>query len=107
MTVAGSAPVGAQTLVEYRHIILDGHALKWGRPVLGTGARVTYALVQDAISFPKARNCSAIGPLDGLLAKSGVAPDVFEEELAAALKVWEKAANITFSPADPGKADIL
>ena len=107
MTVAGSVPVGAQTLVEYRHIVLDGHALKWGRPVLGTGARVTYALVHDAVDFPSARNCSAMGPVDGLLGRSGIAPDVFAEELTAALKVWEKAANITFIPAAPGEADIL
>jgi hypothetical protein len=104
---AGSVPAGAQTLFEYRHIVLDGHALKWGRPVLGTGAHVTYALVRDPVDFPSARNCSAMGPLDKLLASSGIAPDVFEEELAAALKVWEKAANITFDPADPAKADIL
>jgi hypothetical protein len=107
MTVAGSAPVGAQTLFEYRHIILDGHALKWGRPVLGTGARVTYALVREPVAFPYARNCNAMGSLDDLLAKSGIAPDVFAEELTAALIVWEKAANISFSPADPGTADIL
>jgi hypothetical protein len=107
MAVAGSAPAGAQTLFEYRHLILDGHALKWGRPVLGTGASVSYALVHDPVGFPSARNCSAMGPLDDLLAKSGIAPDVFEGELTAALKVWEKAANISFSPVDPAKADIL
>jgi hypothetical protein len=107
MTIAGTAPVGAQTLVEYRHLVLDGHALKWGKPVFGTGARVTYALAEDAVAFPKARNCSAMGPLDSLLGRSGIAPDVFAEELKAALKVWEKAANISFSPADPAKADIL
>jgi hypothetical protein len=107
ISVVGFAPAEAQTLAEYRQIILDGHALKWGRPVLGAGAHVTYALVQDAIDFPKARNCSAMEPLGGLLSKSGVAPEVFKRELTAALEVWEKAANITFTPGDPGTADIL
>jgi hypothetical protein len=107
LVTLGSVPAAAQTLVEYRHLILDGHALKWGKPVLGTGARVTYALADGTFEFPAARNCTSIGPLTGLLARSGIAADVFAEELAAALKVWQKAANISFSLAEPDSADIL
>jgi hypothetical protein len=97
----------AQTIAEYRHLVLDGHALKWGKPVLGTGAAVTYALVDREKRFPGARNCSAIAPIDRMLARNGVSTGSFARELGAALRVWEGAADITFSAADPATADIL
>jgi hypothetical protein len=100
-------PAQAQTIVTYRHLVLDGHALKWGDPVLGTGAIVTYALIDRDMGFAEARNCSSMRPMGGLLMRNGVAADSFAHELVEALRVWEGAANITFLPADPAHADIL
>jgi hypothetical protein len=97
----------AQTIVAYRHLILDGHALKWGKPVLGTGAAVTYALVDKGMRFAGARNCSSVAPLDKLLSRSGIGAASFVHELEEALRVWEATADISFSLADPAKADIL
>jgi hypothetical protein len=104
---AGWSAAQAQTIVAYRHLVLDGHALKWGAPVLGTGATVTYALVDREARFPGARNCSSMAPIDGLLSRNAIGAGSFSRELAAALRVWEGAADITFAPADPATADIL
>jgi hypothetical protein len=105
--MTGGPATQAQTIVAYRHLVLDGHALKWGAPVLGTGATVTYALVDQDIGFPGARNCSSMAPIDGLLARNAIAASRFSRELAEAMRVWEGAADIAFSPADPAVADIL
>jgi hypothetical protein len=105
--VAGGFAAQAQTIATYQHLVLDGHALKWGKPVLGTGATVTYALVDREVRFPDARNCSSMAPINGLLSRSAIAASRFSDELAAALRVWERAANIAFAPADPAAADIL
>ena len=105
--VAGGFAAQAQTIVTYRHLVLDGHALKWGMPVLGTGATVTYALVDRDVRFPGARNCSSMSPIDGLLSRSAIGASSFSRELVEALRVWEGAADVTFAPTDPAVADIL
>lgn len=105
--VAGGLAAQAQTIVTYRHLVLDGHALKWGKPVLGTGATVTYALADREFRFPGARNCSSMAPIDELLSRSAVGASSFSRELVEALRVWEGAADVTFAPADPAVADIL
>jgi hypothetical protein len=108
MVLAISAPAAqAQTIVAYRHLVLDGHPLKWGVPVLGVGATITYALVDREVRFPGARNCSSMAPFDGLLSRNAIRASSFSRELAEALRVWESAADIAFAPADPATADIL
>jgi hypothetical protein len=104
---ADATTLHAQTISSYRHLVLDGHSVKWGRPVLGTGAAVTFALVETRLRFNGARNCSSMGPLDGLLSRNAVARSAFLQELRIALDAWEAAANISFFPADPAVADIL
>jgi hypothetical protein len=97
----------AQTITDYRHLVLDGHTLKWGSPVLGTGARVTYALLDRDIRFADARNCRAMSPIETALRPSGIATRDFVRELHAALELWTEAADISFAPSDPAHADIL
>lgn len=97
----------AQTIDSYRHLVLDGHVLKWGEPALGTGAAVTFALVQSRRRFDEARNCGSMAPLDDLLSRNAISRDTFLRELEIALNAWEATANISFSPADPSVADIL
>ena len=104
---AGHLPASAQTIKSYRHLVLDGHSLKWGKPVLGTGASVTYALVENSVSFAGARNCSSMAPLDNLLARNAIGTAAFMGELRQAFAVWEAAADISFAPADAAVADIL
>jgi hypothetical protein len=109
MIFAGFAPPAeAQSIVDYRHIVLDGQRVKWGEPVAGQGAVVSYALTSRARSFPGARNCKAIVPVEGLLSRSDIAPGAFDAELRAAFALWTAAANITFvAAADDADADIL
>ncbi|HET7718121.1 MAG TPA: matrixin family metalloprotease [Bauldia sp.] len=103
-----AVPASGQSLKTYRHIILDGHQVKWGSPSAGTGAVVTYARLRDAREFPMARNCKAMAPIEPLLAASGLSMGVFDAELEAAFALWSDAANIRFVAAkSPASADIL
>jgi hypothetical protein len=87
---------------------LDGAYVKWGTPVLGTGATVRYAFVTTDIRFSGVRNCEAMTNLDGPLQKFGIQPDQIRSETAAAFALWERAANIKFEAAsDIEQADIL
>lgn len=87
---------------------LDGAFVKWGEPVLGTGAVVRYALATQRTEFPGARNCPGLVPLAPALQRHGIAPAQLRAELAAAFAMWERAADIRFEPvADPARADIL
>ncbi len=92
---------------EYRQIVLDGHTMKWGTPVAGGGAVVTYAVVGNELSFANARNCPVIDPLDHLLAANNIAPGTFDRELAAAFTAWSNVADIQFRKVEAPDADIL
>jgi hypothetical protein len=97
-----------QSIKAYRHIILDGHRVKWGNPEAGTGAIVTYATVDAAQRFPGTRNCTSMAPIAPLLAGSDIPASTFDAEVHAAFALWSAAASIRFEPAeDTGSADIL
>lgn len=91
----------------FRLLRMQGNPVKWGTPVPGTGARVTYAYVTATREFPDTINCSRMTSFDGLLAASGVSESALREEVAAAFAVWEKAANIAFVESDEATAQIL
>lgn len=106
--IFGSAPPShSQSIKTYRQLILDGYAVKWGEPALGTGATVTYALVATPSNFGKTRNCSSMTSLDALLTRNAISATSFRQELDSALAAWAAVADISFSPADPAVADIL
>jgi hypothetical protein len=92
---------------DHRLLVLDGDTVKWGAPVLGTGATVTYALVSSPTEFPDARNCRSVVPLSGLLAANDLSALQLAGEVNAAFDAWSSSANIVFVPADPATADIL
>jgi hypothetical protein len=103
-----AAPATGQSLKTYRHIILDGHRVKWGTPEAGTGAIVTYATIETALRFPGARNCGAMAPIGPLLASNHVDRRRYEAEVRVAFALWSAAADIRFEPArDAESADIL
>jgi hypothetical protein len=91
----------------YRLLVLDGHTVKWGKPALGSGAAITYAVVTTAMNFPEARNCGSVVPLDGLLENSAINFLAFNRQLDAALDAWSAVANVVFRSADAASADIL
>jgi hypothetical protein len=108
MAALGAGPATGQSIAAYRHIILDGHKVKWGDPQTGTGAIVTYATVATATAFPGVRNCRAMAPLGPLLTANAVPSNDFDAELTAAFALWSAVADIRFVPARSAEAaDIL
>ena len=105
VTDAGGASQAANA--GYRLLVLDGGFIKWGKPVLGTGAVVTVAVAETPRRFPDNINCTSLVPIDAILAKNGVTRLQFDTELEAALGEWSRAADITFIAGDPATADIL
>jgi hypothetical protein len=107
LLAAGPADALAGARPGYSLLELDGKNVKWGAPVRGTGATVTYALAADATVFPDARNCRSLVSPAGLAAASGVPMATFRGEVAMAFAAWSDVANIVFAPGDPATADIV
>ena len=97
----------AAQAADFREIVLNGHTLKWGRPVAGTAGTVTYAVADKPTSFAGAINCQAVVPPGPLLAANGIRRTTFDHELDAALATWSRVANIRFVKSAPGTADLL
>jgi len=81
---------------DYQLLTLNGSLVKWGKPVLGSGATVTYAFATKPLSFKGARNCSAMAPFERLAKTSGASLDGLRRETRLAFAEWEQAASITF-----------
>lgn len=93
---------------EFRLIELDGAYLKWGEADFGAPATVTYSFAATRVTFPRARNCSVLAPIEGLARSSGLPVSALKREFAAAAHEWEKVANIRFRyVSDPARAQIL
>ena len=91
----------------YRLLELDGHKVKWGERRLGVGANVSYAFAEEALRFDDARNCGDLAPIDGLLGKN-LSMETLAREAAAAFRVWEGAADLSFHQVDDARdADII
>ncbi len=72
---------------------------KWGSPVMGTGATVTWSLM------PTGTSCAAESPTCTITALSDFMPTSFKTHIQAAFDAWEAVANITFTEvADDGAA---
>jgi predicted Zn-dependent protease len=82
--------------------------VKWGAPILGQGATVSYAVARGDSKIAGNINCLQVTGIEGLLARSHVARQQFDRELAEALSMWQAAANIRFVRAKRmSTADIL
>ncbi|MGM0672896.1 MAG: matrixin family metalloprotease [Pseudomonadota bacterium] len=91
----------------YRLLKLDGYKVKWGDQQLGVGARITYAFAGEALRFDDAYNCRDLAPTEGLLGDD-LSMETFERETAAAFRVWERAAGLSFQKvSDARNADIV
>jgi hypothetical protein len=85
--------VNAEDFAGFRLLDLDGHKVKWGRAD-GSRVIVTYAIVGEAMTFPSARNCASLVPMDGLLAASRITRATLEEEVRAAATDNDGGANL-------------
>jgi hypothetical protein len=107
LALACCAGVSAQGPKEFRLLSVDGNFVRWGGD-RATPATVTYAVVERPTRFPHARNCGELAPIDGLLARSGLALARFTEEVRQAFDMWERVANIRFlETSDLAAAGIL
>jgi hypothetical protein len=102
----GSAMANADS--DFRLLRIDGHTLKWGEPVLGKGAVITYAVATERVAITGSVNCVHITGIGALLRRSHVTRKLFERELAGALAMWQSSADLRFIPVKtPGDADIV
>jgi Matrixin len=108
VAAALSAPSAGHAGEAFRLLLLDGFAVKWGTPVLGSPASVSYALVTVPTTFPEARNCKSMRPMAELAGKSPLAPERIDHEVETAFAAWRAAAAIDFRrSSDTATADIL
>jgi len=92
----------------FRLLQIDGHIVKWGTPVLGQGATISYAVINGPSKIKGSVNCLHVTGIEALLARSQLTRRSFDHELAAALTMWQSAANIRFVVAKrAAKADIV
>lgn len=83
---------------------LEGRQVKWGGAAWGAAAVVTYAYLERSRTFPGSINCTAMDPVDGLLARSGIDRGAFEKEIQAAFRLWSDVANVTFARVDDAES---
>jgi len=96
------------TSLEYRLLALEGQEVSWSAPREGLSARITYAFLDEPKSFPRARNCGAMVPIDRALAASHISQSSFRREVRAAFAMWSDVAAIEFHEvADAAEAGLL
>ena len=98
----------AKTFLGFRLLDLENQSVKWRTPTFGKSAVVTYAFATGPVSNPGARNCAAMLPPARAYDPSQISARQFRNEVAAAFRMWQKVADITFrESADPASAGIL
>jgi matrixin len=98
----------AKTFLGFRLLDLENQSVKWQTATFGQSAVVTYAFATAPVSTPGARNCAAMLPPAHAYEPSQVSDRQFRREVAAAFRMWEKVANITFREASSAtSAEIL
>ena len=99
--------LGADRQEGYRLLELEGYLVKWGEQRLGAGAKVSYAFADETLNFDNARNCGVLAPMAALSGQD-LSFETLVEETAAAFRVWERAANLSFyRVTDVRDADII
>ena len=61
----GSAPAYSDD--GFRLLQIDGRDLKWGEPVLGKGATITYAVITGPSAIRGNVNCLRVGGIESLI----------------------------------------
>lgn len=91
----------------YRLLELEGYKVKWGEQTLGVGARISYAFADETMRFDNARNCGVLAPMKALSGQD-LSFETLVRETAAAFRVWERAADLSFHRvANARDADII
>lgn len=91
----------------YRLLELEGYKVKWGEQRLGAGASISYAFAKETQRFDGARNCAELAPVERLLGEN-ISQEKLTQETAAAFRVWERVAGLSFHEVDDThNADII
>lgn len=107
LLLAFSQPVHSSGEGGYRLLKLDGYKVKWGDRRLGTGASVSYAFAGKSLRFDNTRNCTDLASIETLF-EQNLSMETLSRETAAAFRVWERAAGLTFHEvSDTRDADIV
>jgi hypothetical protein len=97
-----------ETFLGFRLLDLEDQSVKWQSPRWGEGATVTYAFATRATHTEGARNCAGMLPPEAAYERSRISRPAFRREVAAAFRMWEAAADISFRETDdPEAANIL
>jgi hypothetical protein len=109
LITTGFAAAGEpQTFLGFRLLDLENQSVKWQSPRWGEAAAVTYAFATGPTTTKGARNCAKLLPPNVAYAPSHISAGAFRREVAAAFRMWETAANITFREiGDPKHANIV
>jgi hypothetical protein len=83
----------------YQLLELDGHKVKWGDQRLGVGASISYAFARETLRFDDAINCADMAPIERL-SGDHLTMEMLAREAAAAFRVWEAAASLSFHEVD-------
>lgn len=108
IAVSMRSEAGVADADEFRLLVLDGVALKWGVPHAATPARVSWA-VQTALRFDDtAINCRFTKGFEELRGASKLGFTAMNEEINSAFALWEAVTGISFvQTSDESAADIL
>lgn len=92
------------TFLGFRLLDLENQNVKWQSPHWGESAAVTYAFATEATITKGARNCAKMLPPEAAYEPSRIGRMQFRREVAAAFRMWEAVANITFRQTDDEQA---
>ena len=96
------------TYLGFRLLDLENQSVRWQTPTFGAGAVVTYAFAAGPVTTAGARNCTRMVSPEAAYAPSHVSDAAFRNEVAAAFRMWEGVADITFrETSDTETAGIL
>lgn len=109
IAMAGETAGKRDTFLGFRLLDIEKESkVKWQSPRMGASAAVTYAFATKPTTTKDARNCGRMLPPSHAYAPSHIAKSQFEREAAAAFRMWEAVADITFRRIDDADAaDIL
>ncbi len=84
-------------------IQLNGQIFKWGSPISGSGAVITYAVLTRAYIVPSdlktlsRDNCESMNSFADILTSSaGISQASAQIQLVSALAAWQEVADVTF-----------
>jgi len=91
-----ACPATANADSDFRLLRIEGHTVKWGPPILGKGATITYAVVTGPSAIAGSVNCLRTAGIGGVLKRSHVTRKLFDRELAGAIEMWQSSADLHF-----------